>query len=479
MPYENEPASPTAHFSIIRNPEVRSFLGKCIYNRAPADQRGDEVRRRLLDVSNQVVDVRQGIVLASDGSPYEAIVEEKFPSVRVGFVKLSTVIIDIVDYLRIRDHSSVFVDPVEVARIQQSSESLSVVLPGAGITSDDHADSRSFFRHTVFSLFRSKLFSLANWTLYDTFTHLIRETGRTVLENGVEGIHFRKGKKCPSDDSALPEHLFVPIEPGWAVSPTGGTVYVTDALRVHEPFVDDGSNQEVFNRLMSALEHLLMIHVVRCAAEIDSSVTDDLYVIMDGPLAIFGEPAKFHRGIMKVLAKIKKDANKRGKNGPVVIGLSKTGKIVEHMELIEHLIQYDVGEHRRSGTWILPIDDEYRYSYIQPSWLPSGRNFGDDTYYGQNFILRTSQGKMFDVCLAYPFTGKDAIDGRDFKEVKMQLGRYGHDLSRMVSLIEMMQMDLYKNSVTPVHLAHKYASIAHSPSGRSLDQLVRELVRRR
>lgn len=48
----------------------------------------------------------------------------------------------------------------------------------------------------------------------------------------------------------------------------------------------------------------------------------------------------------------------------------------------------------------------------------------------------------------------------------------------MVSLIEMMQTDLFTNALIPVHLAHRYASIAHSPGGRSLDAFVREALRK-
>lgn len=46
----------------------------------------------------------------------------------------------------------------------------------------------------------------------------------------------------------------------------------------------------------------------------------------------------------------------------------------------------------------------------------------------------------------------------------------------MVSIIEMMQTDLFQNALIPIHLAHRYASIAHSPSGKSLDRFIREVL---
>lgn len=481
MPYAGEGASPTAHVDIIRNPEVVEFLRGCTYNPDPSN-RVQEICSRLVNVTDRVQSIDRGVILATDGSPYEAIIEKRFPSVRVGFLKLSNVLILVPDYRRLQGSSSPFVDPREVARIQRGTQSLSLVLPGSGVLREGVSDSRSFFRQALFHAFLSPEFTVSGIRLYDTLIELLRRTGSVVTREGFDGILFGKGRKCPADDIELKSDLFVPLDPGYVASPTGGRepVYVTDALRVHEPFVDDGSNVECFNRLMTALEHILTIHLISCAARIDPSVTDNMHVIVDGPLAIFGEPARFHRGIMSVLHDIRVSAQSRGQPGPLVIGLSKTGKIVEHAVLIERYLRFmDDGVTPRAGTWILPVDDDYRQSFVQPSGLPSGRNFGDDTYYGQNFIVRTSTGKTFDACVAYPFPNKNKVEGRDFRELKVDIEAYGDLIGRAVSLIEMMQMDLYDNSMIAVHLAHKYASIAHSPSGRSLDQFVREIIKPR
>ena len=112
-----------------------------------------------------------------------------------------------------------------------------------------------------------------------------------------------------------------------------------------------------------------------------------------------------------------------------------------------------------------------------PDTTEHSDNFGKDTYYGQTFIVRTSKSKIFDVTLAYPFERKTDIDGKPFRDAKVDLKYYGDDLDRMLSLIEMMQTDLFQNALIPVHLAHRYASIAHSPAGRSLDAFVREALR--
>jgi len=183
---------------------------------------------------------------------------------------------------------------------------------------------------------------------------------------------------------------------------------------------------------------------------------------------------------MSLIHELRTEARSRGQPGPLVIGLSKTGKVVEHAAAIDHVLQSaDGGQTKRSGTWLLPISDQYRYRYIQPAAFGREKNFGSETYYGQTFILRTSAGKVFDLCLAYPFPSKEANSGRPFSELKMDLAAYDDDLDRAISLVELMQMDLYENALIAVHLAHKYSSIAHSPGGRSLDQFVRQVIRPR
>jgi len=261
---------------------------------------------------------------------------------------------------------------------------------------------------------------------------------------------------------------------GWSPAPThaGERVYATDALRVYEPFVDEGSNLECYNRFMTALEHILLAHLLRCVHRTDPTVTGNLNIIVDGPLAIFGQAASFHRGIMHLIHEVKTDCLRRKLPGPLVMGVSKTGKVVEHALLVEHVLA-----RRPRRTLMMPVDDAYRYQMIEPAAFQRTGNFGDETYYGQNFLVRTSQGKVFDACLAYPFPSKAAVT--DFQTEKVRIANYGDDLARMVSVIEMMQTDLYENALIAVHLAHKYASIAHSPGGRTLDSFVRAVVKQR
>ncbi len=305
---------------------------------------------------------------------------------QVGFLKLSQVIIDIGDYRRLRDERTGFVDPVQIAKIQRQSSSAALALPGTGLTDASAAPARSFLRRRVFEVFRAPSLSLGGQTLYDTFCDLLARMGRVVdrgSSGGGRGILFKggaTGRPCPATGDPLAADLFVPLDPGWASAPTNTNerVFATDALRVYEPFVDEGSNLECYNRFMTALEHILLAHLLRCVHATDPTVTGNLNIIVDGPLAIFGQAASFHRGIMALVHEVKADCRRRGLPGPLVIGISKTGKIVEHAQLIGHVLA-----RRSKRTLILPVDDAYRYQMIEPATFQKTGNFSDETYYGE------------------------------------------------------------------------------------------------
>lgn len=477
MPYARERSTASGGFDILNDPVIKEFLDGV---QIGADLEGHtrEIRDRLIDVDHLVGEITQGIIYASDASLYEAVARENLPTVRVGLLKFSNVIIRVDEYLRLRDRNEVFVDPIDVAKLKRAAGLMSFPLPGAGITRSDIPKTKCLFRHSIFeSIFQSEKFSVLGITLYDTFVDLLRRTKPVsiVERNGREGIVLKAGRKSPIDGEKLPDDAFIPLDPGFA-DVRNGRLYVTDALRVQDVFSEEGSNAECYNRLMSVLEHLMVAHVIRCSHKSDPTITDTMNVIVDGPLAIFGEPARFHKSILSLLAEVREDCRKRGARGPVVLGVSKTGKVVEHANLIRDIINFEEDGTQRKNAMLLPIDDGYRKRFVEPNIISDSANFGDETYYGQHFLVRTRRGKVFDVTLAYPFSSKEAVAGRPFSEAKVDLRHYGDDIAQMLSVIDMMQTDLFADALIPVHLAHRYASIAHSPGGKSLDKFVREAL---
>src|SRR6266404_7974151 len=182
MPYERERSSATGAFDILKDPALQTFM-QTIKVTPDIGKRTVSIRDRIVDVSSRVRDIAEGNILASDASPYEAIAKKEFPSVRVGVIKFSNVLIKIPEYRKLRDRNEIFVDPVAIANLKKSANSMKFYLPGAGISSDDIPKSKNLFRHKVFEAFNASHFAFGQERLFDTLVNLIRRSGSIVRKD--------------------------------------------------------------------------------------------------------------------------------------------------------------------------------------------------------------------------------------------------------------------------------------------------------
>ena len=118
------------------------------------------------------------------------------------------------------------------------------------------------------------------------------------------------------------------------------------------------------------------------------------------------------------------------------------------------------------------VTDEFREKYAGTAKSKNG--FGRESYYGQDFYVKTHSGKLFVLSLPYPFLSKVA-PGFDFDSEKSRRGDY-IDLARACALIEKVKTHLWRNALAPIALADRYTAISLVPSGRILDILGKSLV---
>jgi len=105
-------------------------------------------------------------------------------------------------------------------------------------------------------------------------------------------------------------------------------------------------------------------------------------------------------------------------------------------------------------------------------------NFGNETYYGQDFLFKTEKGRIFNFAIPYPFADKSSPGAnQSFAEAKVELVRYGHLVQQACDLIRHFEMDLYDSAIVPVALAHRHASISLMPGGKVLDLMVRSALK--
>jgi len=212
---------------------------------------------------------------------------------------------------------------------------------------------------------------------------------------------------------------------------------------------------------MMTIEHLIAIHYIKYFLEEFPQVLGNMAFFIDGPLALFGQPAWLHSSIMKFINGMNDKLNKLGLLKPTIIGLQKSGQVVDFTNLIANYIPNDT---------IAPVTDEYRYKYILQNRDQASKTFGYETYYGQDFIYKTKSGKIFVFGVPYPFADKNPVEA--FNESKSNAQNYP-EISSVASLISSLETELYKNAVIPIALAHKYTAISLFPGGKVLDILTK------
>lgn len=450
MPYNREQASKGGHSDFVRNPDVQSFLASCEYMKPPTDEEAEALAAEFTDAPMGNSPILPSFVVASDASKSDAPINDKLPSTQLGFIKISHILVSLEKYAELIDPATRFVDPFKAANLHRNAKAITYVLPGSNIKYQGAPTVKDGFRRAVYDQFSANRRDENN-RLVLTETLLLLNNNRISIE------------KCPSCGISN-ETIFTAAQTTAACSGCGSTVYVTDWLRLHEGVTDFGDNTNAMTRMMNAVEHLLLgAFILELLYNSPKSLSKIAFVI-DGPLALFGEPAKLHKRLMSLIYEANTKLNELREEPLLVMGLQKTGNVMDHARLIERFLPKGKGVFR-------VIDDNYRTTYITGSDTPSD-NFGNETYYGQDFLFKTERNRIFNFALPYPFPDK-GVRGADFAQQKIDLGRYGSLIRRACDLIRYFELDLYDNAIVPVALAHRHASISLTPGGKVLDLLTR------
>lgn len=464
MPYDGELANKSSHSDIVKNPDVARFLSECDYIKEPSDEEGQALAARFFELPPVDQVSLPERIIAVDGSLYEASIDERLPSTKLGFVKIGSILIDMTQFKSLRVNNGRMVDPFRVAKLQNNHDALTFPLPSANIRWKDKKSVQEGFRATIDGyLYGLKTRFNDNDPTTSLRTTLFHLASRRV-SLGTNDIHKLIIHKCPNPDCEQ-ELIEVQDIPDPQHCPTcEAEVYPSDCLRLWEQVSDYQSNNRAISLFMTAVEHLMPVHYIRYLAEKSLPSLGSVAFFVDGPLAIFDVTAWLIDPIMRFLIEVNQRLTKAGYPKLLIIGLQKTGQVVDHVSLIDKFIP---------SSRFFPIDDDYRYQYILTGRDPSEKGFGSQTYYGQDFIYKTPSGRTFVFGLPYPFASKSS---KDFADRKSRFESYS-EFPRALKLINHFETDLYKNAVVPIALAHRYTAISLVPGGRVLDLLTRNALR--
>jgi hypothetical protein len=469
MPYSNEFANKSSHSDIVENPDVQTFLQQCEYLREPSPEEVDRFSQRFQPLPDLTSVELPRHIFAIDGSPYESLIDDRMPSTKVGYIKVSTIHILMDEFGALRVEDGRFVDPFRVAQLKKNKDSLLFVLPGTNMRWQGLTSVRDSFRARVDQVLLQKETRFRK----DDYRSSLRSTLFRLASlrpdrMGTQNDELIRLHQCPScgfkgeDGTGLE---LKDIEDQQFCPSCNKEVYPSDALRLWEEVNDYQSNISAMTRFMLAVEHMLPAHYIHYLLESNFPLEQlaSIAFFIDGPVAIFGTCAWLSRPLMKYYYQVNKQLHREGLPSITILGLQKTGQLADYFGL--------VSKHIPENT-VYPVDDEYRYQYIIASRDPSRVGFGDETYYGQDFLFKTASGRRFVVGIPYPFSGKGKQEEGNFHKLKTEAERYPN-LIRTLALINRFETDLYANAVIPIALAHRYTAISASPGGKVLDILSR------
>lgn len=447
MPYDRQTAGKGGHSDFVRNPDVQAFLAECDYMRAPSDDEANTMAATFHKAPGGVPPQLPDYVVASDASKSDTPIDDKLPSTQIGFIKVSHVLIEMAKYADLIDPKTRFVDPFKAADLHRNASPVTYTLPGSNIRFQHAKTVKDGFRRAVFKQLSSDKASSGASRLILTDTLLALNGGDIVLD------------KC-SSCGELEQFSFNKNTLQRTCTACNEPVFLTDWLRLHEDISDFGNNTSAMTRMMNAVEHLLLAGLIHQVFKANPRALSKMAFVMDGPLAIFGQPAKLHSRIMSMLQTINLRLNELKLEPLLVVGLQKTGEVMDHANLLNKFLPNGV---------LRLLDDDYRNRYIKGSDSPAN-NFGNETYYGQDFLFKTERGRMFNFAVPYPFASKGrAAEQKAFATAKADILNYGSLIERACDLIRHFELDLYDSAIVPVALAHRHASISIVPGGKVLD----------
>jgi len=442
MPYEtisggHEIASRLGHSTAA----VRAVADTRTFH-VPAEELrdADDLRKKVrprADFAFPDESARLRAALAIDGSYVVERIRDGLPSVLYGFAQTAAAFVDLT--VMETQRAERFVDPHEIERAVNTAL-VTLDLPVAGAYTREGANIATSWRESIDHLFRAKKIEVNR--LDESLLDLL------FLIHGRPGSPAATVKvNCPTPDC----NKDVPVPPaGRECDACGVWLFPTDVLRIHEEVGEEGTNQSALGRLMSVVELLVLVGLATLLWEQSRhQLLPTTLFIVDGPLAMYGPPAKLRGRALEYFQLMHTDTPGLA---PYICGLEKTGAMVD---FARQLARHDVLEPGQ----VMVCDEDILGRVTNAT---NARAYGKETYWGRKFIYRALDGRVV-VPTVMPATGDpyDANGGKpDPKDYPT--------LPAILDVIDRTGSSMYVDGVIPVAAAHGKAAF---PIGVGTDVL--------
>ncbi|MGH7282910.1 MAG: NurA domain-containing protein [Polyangiaceae bacterium] len=428
-----ERASKITHTDVIKNPAVQEFLASC-ESPPPPDP---------ASVANQLVPIPQAsgrirAVVAVDGGMTETFVQDDFPSASITFMTFGPLMLELDDLGEVDEMR--FIGPEDMARLKNFQRYVAVVpthLVAVNGTASFSAGVRKSI-HQALLQGEGELQGALRWLLFREWLPKDRRLAWTInqcprKECDQEKIDFDSNdadtKKCPG---------------------CGHLIFLSDALRLHERIDDDLGAAGIMGYLLTTLEHLTIVRLIRYLWNTKRELLREVLFIKDGPLAFFGNTAPLRKPMLELMKFLGEQVNGCAIN---LVGLEKSGAFVEHAAQIETAF---------GPRQALVLNNEYIRTYIVPGDPTSTQPYGENMYFGGKIIFKGEASEMYVA----------TVPLGEFKRTPSLTDFY--NLGDVLRTTSRLRCSMYDNALMPVALVNRMVSLADVPTSDILSKFARD-----
>ena len=429
-------AGKTGHIEFI-NKENKHFLKECYIpqEKIPTDQ----IETVIYDFQEVDVDNIK-YVIAIDGGIAPIKPKKKYPSSEFVAINIGALLLDVSKIKELEEKQ--FIPPEEINKVKDIGKS-QLLVPIKNVMHPKYETFSEFVRGTIYEFFSRKDFNLSS---------------------SLKWLAFREFSADPLEDWNLAQHPYTDkrnvklkkrdFDENFIITDNDKPIYITDILRLHELIDENIGAQGMVNYLLSVIEQILMVSIIREIYTKNPKKLSEFLFILDRPLAFFGQTANLHKPMRDLISYI----TSRGMSLNIV-GLEKSGAFVEHAKALEE------AEYLKRGQYIL-LSNGYIYNHILPKNSNSDASYGRTTYYGGKVIFFSKEGNI-NVCTV-------PID--DYENIKNPTPENFLNLDIILTMLENLKCDMYEDAILPISLINNAVSISKYPGEVSIEKFVKDVL---
>lgn len=392
-------------------------------------------------------------IIAIDGGYHAAKIQNGFPGAEIGYIAISASLI-LNDEAELISKKT-FINPKDFRKTEKAS-TLDTVIPGCNVIIKGEVDTKSSMRRMLFEELASTRVFEGGETLLETYEYLLK----LKLKDG-----FSRPAKSPIADWENTDMVYKYGR--YKCLKSSQWLYSTDALRLHELMDPVSDNGGMYGQIMSMLEKLWLIHILRAFEQKGwFELLGKIIIALDGPLACFSTWSWMHKTIIKEVNRINEAQKQKTHTDLLIFGIEKSGAFYNHFETIDTENSGVLGKFEKQ-TGIL-LDDAYIKKNI--IYSDSRKPYGEGTYFGRKLFYKTKTNHRLVVNTAF------------LTEHHADLATANTDqyprLADLINILDGLTSSRYPNSITPLTVAHSEAAIPLNLGKRIFDEIAREIQRK-